>query len=260
MAVTRGNLLSLGNKNASCRAADRDTQPSGGQWLRVPPRGAAPHRWRPLLSFVLIGFTILAICRLGPGPGGLNSLSDGTSEEILYRQALFPSLNDSVIFKRLLLQKIGPNAARINIADPGTGELKAWFANNQERFRRPPRVTFRQLYFSTNINGQSARDTALQVLESVSREADSPLASLADSSMFRHYYQDRTKRDIESVFGPGFTKALFEQQPGSWRGPIASGGGWHLVWIDLFQGGRVPPFEKVESEVRLQWMAAHRHQ
>ena len=43
--------------------------------------------------------------------------------------------------------------------------------------------------------------------------------------------------------------------PGSWQGPIESGLGWHLVFIDTVVPGRVPPFEEIESDVKVAWLA-----
>ena len=37
-------------------------------------------------------------------------------------------------------------------------------------------------------------------------------------------------------------------------GPIESGFGWHLVYIDTVIPGRVPLFEEVESDVRTTWL------
>ena len=41
---------------------------------------------------------------------------------------------------------------------------------------------------------------------------------------------------------------------GSWQGPIYSGYGWHLVFIDAVVPRRVPVFEEVESEVKKAWL------
>jgi parvulin-like peptidyl-prolyl isomerase len=43
--------------------------------------------------------------------------------------------------------------------------------------------------------------------------------------------------------------------PGSWQGPIESGLGWHLVFIDFLEPGRLPDFSEVEPEVRNAWLS-----
>jgi parvulin-like peptidyl-prolyl isomerase len=43
--------------------------------------------------------------------------------------------------------------------------------------------------------------------------------------------------------------------PGSWQGPVESGFGWHLVFVDTLIPGRVPAFEEVEADVKTAWLA-----
>ena len=47
---------------------------------------------------------------------------------------------------------------------------------------------------------------------------------------------------------------------GAWSGPIESGFGWHLVWIDELTPGRVPPFDEIEPEVKRAWLAERREE
>jgi hypothetical protein len=44
--------------------------------------------------------------------------------------------------------------------------------------------------------------------------------------------------------GPGFARALVTLAPGSWQGPIESGYGWHLVFVDSLSPSRMPAFEE----------------
>lgn len=39
-----------------------------------------------------------------------------------------------------------------------------------------------------------------------------------------------------------FSRALFQLHPGSWQGPIESGFGWHLVWVDSMTPAYAPTF------------------
>jgi parvulin-like peptidyl-prolyl isomerase len=41
---------------------------------------------------------------------------------------------------------------------------------------------------------------------------------------------------------------------GSWQGPIESGFGWHLVFVDTATAGRVPDFEEIEPEIKTAWL------
>jgi len=131
-----------------------------------------------------------------------------------------------------------------------------WYSKNSDRFALPPHASFRHLYFSPDKRGSGARDAAVAALGLVAgKPADSPeLASVADPFMFKNYYGDGTPEQMAKEFGPDFAATLFELEPGSWQGPVQSGYGWHLVWIDSIEPGRVPAFEEVGPDVKSAWL------
>ena len=77
--------------------------------------------------------------------------------------------------------------------------------------------------------------------------------------MFQDHYGDRTPDQVANVFGTKFAEELFKLRPGEWNGPVESGLGWHLVWVDSITPGRTPEFEEVDiSEIKSQWLSAQR--
>jgi peptidyl-prolyl cis-trans isomerase C len=76
--------------------------------------------------------------------------------------------------------------------------------------------------------------------------------------MFQEYYRDRAADFLGKEFGPNFALAVAKLAPGSWQGPVESGFGWHLVFIDVLIPGRVPAFEEVEDDVKQAWFAARK--
>ena len=200
----------------------------------------------------------LAQGRPPPSPNEMRALVEQrVSEEILFREALALGLdkNDEII-KRRLTQKMGFLAEDVvALQDPGDAELKAWFVQNSGRFALPPRVSFRHLYFSAD-RGPGARDAAAAALAKFAgKPADSPEAgAAADPFMFQDYYAERAPDQIAKEFGPDFAKALFRLEPRAWRGPIQSGYGWHLVFVDAMEPGRTPTFEEVEPDVKSAWL------
>ncbi|MNR26814.1 hypothetical protein D3C85_1440500 [compost metagenome] len=60
------------------------------------------------------------------------------------------------------------------------------------------------------------------------------------------------------VFGSKFAIALFKQPPESWVGPVESGFGWHLVWMDALVKPAAPPFETVAQQVKSDWLSEQR--
>ena len=179
-------------------------------------------------------------------------------EEILYREALALGLDQGdTIVKRRLAQKMEFLAEDVSaLRDSGVDELRAWFAKNEKRFALPGRVSFRHLYFSLDRRGERAREAAVSAREQLAgKPADSPLAATpADSFMFQDHYGDRTPEQVANVFGTTFAAAVFQLTPGSWQGPIESGLGWHLVWVDSMTPGRVPAFEEIEPAVKSGWI------
>ncbi len=183
-------------------------------------------------------------------------------EEILYREALAMGLDkDDTIVKRRMAQKMEFLAEDVSAAhEPTTEELKAWFAKSTATFAQPARVTFRHLYFSPDRRGKSAWSDAKAAL---ARLAGKPAgwagaAALGDPFMFQDYLADRTLDQIAKDFGPPFAKALFAQKPGSWTGPIESGYGWHLVFLDSLTPERASSFEEVEPDVKTAWLASRK--
>jgi len=76
--------------------------------------------------------------------------------------------------------------------------------------------------------------------------------------MFRNYYADRSPDQVGSEFGGKFERSVFDLKPGSWLGPLESGFGWHLVFVESLTPGRVPEFAEVESEVKSEWIKDQR--
>ncbi len=183
-------------------------------------------------------------------------------EEILYREALALGLDkDDTIVRRRLAQKMEflfEDVAAFQ--EPASDELRAWFEKNKERFTLPARATFRHLYFSPDLRGARARDDAARALAKLAaKPAAGPAAATpADPFMFQDYYGDRSFDEIARALGPALARALFELAPGAWSGPIESGYGWHLVWIDTITPARVPAFEDVEPDVRSDWIEGRR--
>jgi len=193
----------------------------------------------------------------------LESLLDSKiREEVLYREALTLGLDkEDTIVKRRMAQKMDFLAEDLSdLREPSREELKTWFGKNSERFKVPGRASFRHLYFSFDKHGKQTAEVAADALKKITgKPSGSPeAAALAESFMFQDYYGDRSFDEIAKTFGPPFAKALFHVKPGSWQGPIESGYGWHLVWVDSITPGRVPAFEEVEPDVKAEWVAEQR--
>jgi hypothetical protein len=248
----------------------------------------------PLVHFVVLGAVLFALSgalKRGPAPGAksnqieltlgdLQQLQIGFAakwqrsptseemvalvesrvrEEILYREALALGLdrNDTIV-KRRLAQKMEFLAEDVSaLREPTPEELRAWFTTNTERFGVPARVSFRHLYFSPDRRGARASEDAERALARLAGKPENwpGAAGLADPFMFQDYYGDRTAEQLAKEFGPDFAAGVFDLAPGTWQGPIESGYGPHLVFVESLTPGRVPAFEEVVPEVESAWKA-----
>jgi peptidyl-prolyl cis-trans isomerase C len=184
-------------------------------------------------------------------------------EEVLSREAIVLGLDKGdVVIKRRLAQKmefLGEDLS--DVSDPRPETLRAWFDRNATRFAMPVRVSFRHLYFSPDRRGAHAREDAARALRWLTTTAPTPsdrVAVLGDPFMFQDAYTDRTFEQLGGLFGPEFAKFVVGLEPGAWRGPVESGYGWHLVWVEAVTPGRVPTFEEVQAEARTEWVAEQR--
>ena len=183
-------------------------------------------------------------------------------EEILYREALALGLDrGDTIVKRRLAQKMEFLVGDISaVRDPTADELRAWYVTNGDRFAEAGRRSFRHVYFSTDRRGDQARADAIRALSKLADKAvDSPVVgAVGDPFMFQDHYGDRSPEQIASIFGSAFAAAVDQVRPGSWQGPIESGLGWHLVFVNSATLGRAPSYDEIEGEIKRGWMEEQR--
>ena len=210
-----------------------------------------------------IALTWMAQGRSRPTPEQVTALVEGkVREEVLYREALALGLDkDDTIVKRRLAQKMDFLAEDASsLREPDRTSSKPGSGTHSDAFAAPPRVSFTPHLLFLRQRARPARTMPPGRLHALAgKPRRTPAAStLGDPFMFQDVYGDRSPAQIVSLFGPGFATALFQVQPGSWQGPIASGYGWHLVFVDAITPSRVPAFEEVEPEVRAEFIAEQR--
>jgi peptidyl-prolyl cis-trans isomerase C len=144
------------------------------------------------------------------------------------------------------------------LEEPTDAQLADWYSENSDRFALPPHASFRHLYFSPDKRGDGARDDAIAALAALAgKSADVPEGqTMADPFMLRNFYGDSTPEQTAKEFGPAFAETLFGLKPGAWQGPVQSGYGWHLVWVESIEPGRVPLYEEVKPDVKAAWLDA----
>lgn len=179
-------------------------------------------------------------------------------EEVLYREGLMMGLDkDDTIIKRRIAQKIQFLTEDVAASQkPTPAVLQGWYEKHSDQFAFPKRVSFRHLYFSPDHRHGHAQDDAEKALSRLAHQTENSklAATLADPFMFQDYYRELAPDAIAKEFGPQFAQRIEKLPTGSWQGPVESGLGWHLVFVDAVTPGRVPTFEEVESEVKKAWL------
>lgn len=180
-----------------------------------------------------------------------------THDEILYRQGLALKLDrDDEIVRRRVVQKMQFLMQDLNAPpEPTNAQLAAYFDSHASRYITPPRVTFSHIYFSTDRGGDAAaRARAVAVLsrlrDDTTRAPDlgDPFPDLYD---FSTYEPDQVLR----LFGrTPFADAVFAAPSGHWFGPVRSGYGWHLIYVDARQAAARPSLSAVRDAVRQDYL------
>ncbi|MBS0340976.1 MAG: peptidyl-prolyl cis-trans isomerase [Proteobacteria bacterium] len=192
----------------------------------------------------------------------LNGLiEDHIKEEVLYREALSLGLDkDDTIVRRRLAQKMDFLADDVvTPREPAPEELQAWFAQNQARYAPERLITFHHLFFSSDRRGAGAQAQASKQLAAfTSGKASDKDATGGDTFMFQSAYAEETQDRIARVFGTKFADSVFRQEAGGWYGPVESGYGWHLVWVDALTSSQPSAFDAVAQQVKEDWLAEQR--
>ena len=140
------------------------------------------------------------------------------------------------------------------MAEPTDDVLTQYLEDNQAAYTTAPTYTLRQVYFNLDERGTTAEQDAKQAR--LMLETDSGLTnpeSLGDRISLQHRYVNERENYLAGVFGNEFAESLRGLERGKWQGPILSGYGMHLVYIEEFSPGRPLTLEEAEREVRRDW-------
>ncbi len=199
-----------------------------------------------------------------PNPEELQSLIDSrVREEVLYREALAMGLNeDDAIVRRRLAQKVEfLMADAVAESAPDDATLQAYYDENAERYREPPRLSFTYVFFSTDRRGERATSD-VEALLSRLRAATPPVtqapAAEGDPFMLPRIYVDKRTDEIARDFGRAFAQELTGLETKRWQGPVASAYGLHLVYISSQKAARLPPLEEIRSRLANDWLVEQR--
>lgn len=178
-------------------------------------------------------------------------INDFIHEEAAYREGMAVGLDrGDTIIRRRIRQKLEFIADDIsNQVEPTDDELAAYLAAHPQDFRIDPRFTFRQVYLNSDQRGDSVVTDARELLIALNGDPTIDARTRGDRILLEHGYDDVSLRDIASLFGQRFAETVMELEPGVWQGPVESGYGVHLVFIDERTEGRLPDLDEARDTV-----------
>jgi hypothetical protein len=190
--------------------------------------------------------------RRAPTPDEVKTLIDAyVRDEVFYREGVAMGLDrDDALIRRRVRQKVEFLAESMNgVPEPSEAALQAYLDGHPERFARPMRVTFRQVYLGTVAGADTARLLArLNGMGDSDAAADMGRPTQLDARM-----DLAPPADVARAFGRQFANALEAMPQGAWRGPIASDFGLHLVRVGERVEGRKPGLGEVRELVKREW-------
>lgn len=196
-----------------------------------------------------------------PGARELSALIQShIQEEVLYREALALGLdkNDGVVRRRLSqkMQFLSEDLADLEQANDKT--LQSYLDDHVDQYMQPARFSFRQIYFNASKRGQQATQSEAESLLIKLKKGRLDGKASGDSIMISHQFDLMRETEVARILGAQFMQALRETPTGSWQGPIESGFGQHLVFIDEFVESKASRLNDVRQQVVRDWSAEKR--
>ncbi len=183
-------------------------------------------------------------------------------EEILYREGVALGLDrDDEIVRRRVVQKLQfLQEDTALVPEPDDAALRAFRARHAARYREPARATFRHLYFSPDDGGtQAARARAAAALAPPAIAAVGPSPAGGDPFPGRDRYAAIDAAGLARIFGDSeLSRTLFGLPLQEWRGPLQSGYGWHVVYVETVEPARERPFPDVRDRIRADYVDEQR--
>jgi PPIC-type PPIASE domain len=165
------------------------------------------------------------------------------ASEILYREgkALGVDRGDDMIRDRVAFKLQLLIFDQIRVSQPTEDQLRAWFADNHERFDEQERVGF-------YLTPPTDEMTAQRQLEEIQAQHESE-----DLQKQTRAILGRPVASLAPSFGEGFRDALLALPLGEWK-VLQSKDGWHVVRLDSRRPGVLASLDDVRDEAIRIWL------
>jgi hypothetical protein len=172
-------------------------------------------------------------------------------DEVLYREGLALGVDrDDEIVRRRVVQKMRfLTEDRTLVGEPDDAAVRRFYKANSDRYTTPAAITFSHVFFSADMPGgeQRAISTLVELAKSGLKRAPDRGDAFPGPQDFTQFNPAYASRE----FGKSeLSDRLAGLSVHTWSGPLRSGYGWHLVYVDQVQPPQLLSFERVEARVR----------
>jgi hypothetical protein len=182
-------------------------------------------------------------------------VTDLVNEELLAREAQAMGLGkDDTIVRRRLAQKLKflvEDTSRL--AEPTESELRQYFNKNADRFERSATISFTHIFFNPQKHINVTLDATAALNELQMADPHIQAAEIGDRFLLDTNLRDADEQTVSNMFGADFARAVFALAPGTWRGPLKSGYGQHLVFVSAKTAASRPVFDAVRDKIPEEW-------
>ncbi len=173
-------------------------------------------------------------------------------QEVYYRQALKMNLdhNDELIRRRMNQKLDFITSDLAQLKSPADNELQAYYAKHKDKYLQQASYSFSHIYFNADKRDHAKADAAALLPTLLATDSNlSALTKLGDDFAFAYHTDDAPAKEIDRQMGDGFAAALANLPVGKWGGPVLSGFGAHLVYINAVMPAREPAFAAIKDQL-----------
>lgn len=196
--------------------------------------------------------------RAPTGPELARLVEDHVRDEVLYREGVALGLDrDDPVIKRRVRQKLELIAEEALAADPPSdAQLREFMSAHPDRFRRPPRVSFEQVFVDGGRPAAEIDAAVAAVRDALARGADP--ATLGAPTLLPRRVDGQALDLVARDFGVAFAERLGALPTGQWSGALRSGFGVHVVRVIGIEPADLPPLDAVREAVARDWEVERR--
>ena len=174
-------------------------------------------------------------------------------DEVIYREGVAMGMDgDDPVIKRRVRQKMEVMSEEAGEQlTPTDADLSDYLAKHPDKFRRPPVLSFEQVYFSGDATVADIEAWSKAALPELNRGA--PASRFGQPTMLPPAIDSQPLDLIARDFGEEFATKLAALPLDVWQGPVASGFGAHLVRISKRQPAELPALADIRQQVQREW-------